>query len=98
VSICQATDFHFFPLRLYIFADGVLVIDANPPYEDAIGKRVVQIGGMDIEAINELIHHLMTHDNATKLLHKRTLHYVVPEILHTLGIINDPVSAAVLND
>ncbi len=89
VRMFQATNFRFFPLRLYIFADGVFVIDANPPYEDAIGQRVVQIGGMDIDTINDLMNPLITRDNATTLLCKRTLHYVVPEILHTLGILDD---------
>jgi hypothetical protein len=32
---------------------------------------------------------LITRDNETTLLYKRTLHYVVPEILHTLGIVDD---------
>ncbi len=90
VDLFQATNFRFFPLRLYILSDGVFVIDAAPPYEAAIGKRVVQIGGMDMAAINALIDPLITRDNDTTLLFKKTLHYVVPEILHTLGIIDDP--------
>ena len=89
VVMFQATNFHLFPLRLYMFSDGVFVIDANPPYEEAIGKRVVRIGGMEMAAVDALIDPLITRDNDTTLLFKKTLHYLVPEVLHALGILDD---------
>ncbi len=88
VTMFQATNFHAFPLRLYAFSDGAFVIDATPDYRDAIGKRVVQIGGMDMEAVDALIDPLITRDNETTVLLKKTLYYIVPEILHTLGILD----------
>ncbi|MGI9303991.1 MAG: hypothetical protein ACR2RB_15020 [Gammaproteobacteria bacterium] len=89
VPMFRATGFRVFPLRLYEFSDGVFVIDANAPYQNAIGQRIVQIGGMDIDQVNLIIDPLITRDNETTVRQKRTLHYVVPELLETLGIIPD---------
>ncbi len=85
----QATGFRLYPLRLYEFDDGVFVIGANPPYQDAVGKRVMQIGAMTIDQVNAIVDPLITRDNAATVRFKRTLHYVVPELLQTLGIVAD---------
>src|SRR5262245_61012946 len=31
----------FFPLHLYVFSDGVFVVNARPPYEGLIGKQMI---------------------------------------------------------
>lgn len=89
VTMFQATGFRLYPLRLYEFADGVFVIDANPPHQQAIGQKVVQIGGKDMNQVNTILDPLITRDNPTNVKQKRTLHYVVPEILKVTGVIQD---------
>ncbi len=49
----EDTGFQIFPLRLYLFDDGLYVIDALPPYEQSIGARVVRVGQMEVEAAYE---------------------------------------------
>lgn len=89
VTMFQATGFRLYPLRLYEFSDGVFVIDANPPHQQAIGQKVVQIGGKDMSQVNTILDPLITRDNPANVKQKRTLHYVVPEILKATGIIQD---------
>jgi len=89
LTMFQATGFRLFPFRLYEFTDGVFVIGANAPYESAVGRRIAQIGGKDIAEVNMIIDPLITRDNETNVKQKRTLHYVVPEILAALGIIDN---------
>lgn len=89
VPMFQATGFRLFPLRLYEFEDGVFVIDASAPHRDSIGKRVVQIGGVEINELNRLIDPTITRDNEMTTVQKRTLHYLVPEFLQALGVLVD---------
>ncbi len=89
ITMFQATGFRLYPLRMYEFVDGVFVIDAIPPHQHAIGQRVVQIGGKDITQVNAILDPLITRDNETHVKQKRTLHYVVPEILEAMGVIMD---------
>lgn len=89
VTMFQSSGFRLYPLRLFEFADGVYVIDALPPHYHAIGQRVVQIGGKDISHVNDIIDPLITRDNEYNVKWKRTLHYVVPEILQATGVIAD---------
>ncbi len=89
VPMFQGTGFRLFPLRLYEFSEGVFVIDANDPHRDAIGKQVVQIGGVDIAEVNRRLDPFIARDNPTTVVFKRTLHYVVPEFLQALGVLAD---------
>lgn len=89
VTMFDDSGFRLYPLRLYQFADGVYVIDAMPPHFHAIGKRVVQIGGKDMDQVNSILDPIITRDNDSNVKWKRTLHYVVPEILQTTGVIVD---------
>ncbi len=86
----RETGFRIYPLRLYVFSDGVFAIDAIAPYERAIGARLVRIGNTNIEDVTQLLDPLITRDNEMNLKSKITLHYLIPELLQTLGVIADP--------
>jgi hypothetical protein len=82
-------DFHFYPINFYEFSDGVYVLAATSDYEDAIGARLLSIGGTDIADLMPQLDRLATGDNEYSRLTNRTLMLNMPEILLGAGIISD---------
>jgi hypothetical protein len=79
---------HSLPLRLWLFSDGLFVIDALPPYRSLIGARIERFGEHPTAAILRAIDPIVPRDNAwtVKLLDPRFL--LIPEVLHGLGLID----------
>lgn len=78
--------FHMYPLRLYWFSDGLYVIDARPPYQDAIGAEVLRIGRLPLDQVATLIDPLAQHDNAMTTRLVAPMFYLMPEVLAARGI------------
>ncbi len=78
------------PLRLWLFSDGVHVVDVLPPFEGLVGARIASIDGTAIEDVEATLDPLIPRDNAAtvKLLLPRFL--LIPQILHGAGVIDDP--------
>jgi hypothetical protein len=87
---------HLYPLRLYAFSDGIFVVDALTPYRDLIGQRVISIGGHDVEAVTEAVEPLVPRDNHQQVLSHAPRLMVTAEILHGLGLIDDPATSVSL--
>lgn len=51
------------PLRLWVFPDGVRVVDALPPYDGLIGARIDTIDGTPIQAARAALDPLIPRDN-----------------------------------
>ncbi len=81
-----ALNFHLYGLRLYTFNDGIYVVDAQPQYKEAVGKKLVAIGGMDVNSVYQKVATVAQHDNDTMLMLTTAFYMVVPEVLHALGI------------
>ena len=81
---------HLYPLRLYAFSDGIFVVDALPPYGGLIGDRVAGIGGHDVDAVLDAVEPLIPRDNHQQVLSNGPRLMVTAEILHGLGLIDDP--------
>jgi tetratricopeptide (TPR) repeat protein len=75
-----------YPLRLYLFKDGLFVQSAAPEYREAVGGRVVKIGNRDADQALKAAGELAWRDNemGIKALTPRLL--VIPEVLHALRI------------
>ena len=75
------------PLRLWLFDDGVYVVDALDPYRDMIGARITTIGGHATDEVIAAVTPLVAHDNAAtiRLLMPRFL--LIPQVLRGLGLI-----------
>lgn len=86
--------FHLYPLRLYSFSDGLFVIDAQQPYSDSVGARVVGIGGMDEETVWEKLKPLSHHDNEMSVRQVAPVFHLIPEVLMAEGIIKEPTQPA----
>jgi hypothetical protein len=84
-----ALNFHLYPLRLYDFSDGLYVVDAQPAYQEAVGKRLVSIGHLDVESAYRQMALLAQHDNDYMLKLVTAFFMVLPEALHGSGVIAD---------
>jgi hypothetical protein len=89
---------HSLPLRLWLFPDGIHVIDALAPYQDLIGARVDALAGRPAADVVRALDPLIPRDNdaTVRLLTPRFL--VMPEVLHGLGLVDGvgPVDVAVV--
>jgi hypothetical protein len=77
------------PLRLWLFADDVVIVDALSPHEDLIGATIETIEGMPIADVRARLDPLIPRDNAqtVRLLTPRYL--LIPQVLRGIGLQND---------
>ncbi|MEZ0240248.1 MAG: S41 family peptidase [Chloroflexota bacterium] len=83
------------PLRLWLFGDDIVVVDALPPYEDLIGARIDTIEGRATADVFAAIDPIVPRDNSqtVRLLMPRFV--LMPQILRGLGLADDgPISLA----
>ena len=87
------------PLRLWLFDEALVIVDALPPYEHLIGGFIDLIDGHATAEVLTVLDPLIPRDNAqtVRLLTPRYL--LIPEILRGLGIADDgPVTIRVQQD
>jgi hypothetical protein len=84
--IQPGTAFHFYPLQLRWMPGGLYVIAARPQDRDAIGKRVVAIGGRRAEDVLASIAPFVSHDNDQWLLAQSPGYLQTAEVLRAAGI------------
>ena len=82
----DALGYHLFPLQLYLFPEGLYVIDADEAYTEYIGARVVQIGGVSTDEALTRITPLVNRDNQHSLDFGLPFFAIMPEVLYGLGI------------
>jgi tetratricopeptide (TPR) repeat protein len=78
-----------YPLRLYWFKDGIFVQAATSEYAQLAGARVVMIGRSTAEDAYKTIGQVVQYENEIKSRDDIPERMVVPEILHTLDVIDD---------
>src|SRR5262245_36824482 len=78
-----------YPLRLYWFKDGIFVDAATLEYAQIAGARVVKIGNTDVEEAYKTVGHVVQRDNEVNARDNIPERMIVPEILHTLKLIDD---------
>jgi len=86
----DATGYSMLPLRVYHFSDGLFVTNADQNYQDMAGGEVIRIGNTDIETVTEALTPLVSRDNGMTVLERIPEYYLFPELLQTLGFIEDP--------
>lgn len=74
------------PLRLWLFGDDVVIVDALAPYRDLIGARIDTVEGLPMADVRAALDPLVPRDNdqTVRLLTPRFL--LVPQILRGLGL------------
>jgi hypothetical protein len=83
---------HLYPIRLYRFADGVFVVDAEDT--GLVGRRLVAVEGTPTERLFELVDPLVPHDNAWNTRGMAPHYVLTAEVLHGLGIVDTAGQAA----
>lgn len=81
---------HLLPLHLYRFDDGVFVVDATEDHADLVGTEVTRIAGGEIDEVWSAVEPLVPRDNDGSRLARVPQYLVVPEVLHGLGLTQDP--------
>jgi hypothetical protein len=87
------------PLRLWLFEDEAVIVDALVPHVDLVGARVDSIEGTPIVEVLAALDPLIPRDNAqtVRLLTPRYL--LIPQVLRGLGIADDgPVTLGVTSE
>jgi peptidase S41-like protein len=77
---------HLYPIRLYRFADGVFVVDAED--KSLVGRRLVAVQGIPAERVFGLVDPLVPHDNAWNVRGMSPHYALTAEVLHGLGIVD----------
>lgn len=85
----SAYPFHVFPLKLYVFSDGLFVLDGDPHYKELFGKRVSKFNGRNINEVTGMIGKLVPGDNEFSLKNNLPAYLVVSEFLNGMGIIEN---------
>lgn len=77
------------PLRLWLFEDEVVVVDALPPFEGLVNARIDTVEGQSIAEVIAALDPLIPRDNeqTVRLLLPRYL--LIPQVLRGLGIADD---------
>jgi len=82
---------HLYPIRLYRFADGVFVVDAED--KGLVGRRLVAVAGTPAARVFELVEPLVPHDNAWNTRGMAPHYVLTAEVLHGLGIVDTACAA-----
>ena len=83
--------FHFYPLRVHDFSDGVHVV-ADASGGDAVGKHVTAIDGMPIGEVVSRVTPLIPRDNHSTVRLLLPEYLVCAEVLRGLGIVQGPAT------
>jgi tetratricopeptide (TPR) repeat protein len=81
--------FRQYPIRLYLYRDGLFVQAATADYAQVVGTRVIKIGAATAEEAFKSVSEITPRDNDAGLRHSVPLRLVVPEVLHALRLIDD---------
>ncbi len=79
--------FRTYPIRLYLFKDGLYVRAAAREHADLVGARVVGIGNAPWESAYESVKQIIGRDNEMGAKFFAPFLLVMPEVLHALGAI-----------
>ncbi|PRX57893.1 S41 family peptidase [Flagellimonas meridianipacifica] len=78
--------FHFLPLNLYQFSDGIYVQGVHKDYKDALGARVLEINGLNIKEALEKIYPVVSAENFQFFKARGINMLGVMEVIHAQGI------------
>ena len=89
------------PLRLWLFDDGVYIVDALAPHEDLVGSRLESLNGRPMAEVLATIDPIVPRDNdqTVRLLMPRFL--LMPQVLRGVGLIGEadaPITVELRDD
>lgn len=81
--------FRSYPVRLYLFQDGLYVSAASREHADLVGARVVRIGNASWENAYESVKQIIGRDNEMGAKFFSPFLLAMPEVLHASGLIEE---------
>lgn len=81
--------FQRYPIQLQWFGDELYVVGATPHYRDSIGLRVVEIGELAVDDAYRAVIPYISHYNEAGLRKMSPRLLATPEVLHTLGVVEE---------
>ena len=88
--------FRAYPVRLYLFRDGLFVRAAASEWADVVGSRVLRIGRASADEAYRAVRDLIGRDNEMDAKFFAPHLLVMPEVLHALGLVDDMEDAPFL--
>lgn len=88
--------FRAYPVKLYLFKDGLYIRAAARESADLVGARVVRIGRATAEKACDAVREIIGRDNEMDVKFFAPFLLTMPEVLHALGLIDDMESAPFL--
>ncbi len=85
--------FRAYPVRLFLFSDGLFVRAAALEHADLVGARVVGIGSATSEEAFDAVRGIIGRDNEMDARFFAPFLLAMPEVLHALGLVRDMESA-----
>lgn len=80
---------HFYPFKLFMFDEGLFVMQTTTTYKKALGLRLTHINDMQIEKVLKKIGEVISVDNEIGLLERFDFIPMISELLHGLNISNN---------
>lgn len=81
-------DWHFYPIDLYCFADGVYVINAGRGKKHLIGSKLIKIGGYSIDSVRKRLGRYLASENEQHRKNRISV-VLIEEWLRAEGIISN---------
>jgi hypothetical protein len=78
---------HLYPVRLYAFPEGLVVVGEVGRSRGLVGRRLVAIGGVPVARALEAVRPLVPRDNEHSRAARLPQYLVVAEVLHGLGLV-----------
>lgn len=86
-----------FPLKFFIFPDGVYLTDSTPEYAGYIGMRLKSINNIPLEKIADRLAPITPHDNDMVFLNTMGAYYSLPQYLTLAGVFDSSDFSASLD-
>lgn len=85
--------FRTYPLKLYLFKDGLYVRAATREHARIVGARVIKIGNASVEQAYNSVREIIGRDNEMDVKFFAPFLLVMSEVLHALNLIDDMENA-----
>jgi len=95
-TLGEPVNFHHYPLRLFLFSNGLFIIGAPEPYGNKVGGKIIQIGNASIAEAMDAVSSLIPHDNPMTIQLGLPSWLMRPEVLMALGIIKSMESPQIV--
>jgi hypothetical protein len=89
---------HRYPIKFYVFKEGLYVQRGAPAYREVVGGKVVRIGNLDAEKAYRRMSEIVNRDNQMMVKEVTPDWLGFPEFLEGLGIVDTVEDAALTVD